>query len=194
MGRGPAHAQPHSAGKGGADPGFSLRSSVSGPGHKQDDMGMGGRRASLRAGVGREPLSGGDIEAEIEITRQRDSRADQGRVRHFSDMGLVLRAASSPLGRPPGLRRTWSHPEQTPGSCTAAQFQQGWGGSGFGNLANRPGFDSSLAAPWHTALDKSLSPRLNASPRERHHPSSRDCWEALSSRLKVPPRLPGTCE
>lgn len=114
-------------------------------------------------------------------------------MRHFSNVGLVLGAAPSPLGRPPGLQQTRSHPEQARGSRTSAQFQQGWGGSGFGNLANKPGFDSSLAAHWHTAFDKSLSPCLNASPRERPHPSSRDCWEALGSGLKVPPGLPGTC-
>lgn len=70
--------------------------------------------------------------------------------------------------------------------------RRGWEGSGFGNLANEPGLESSLAAHWHIALGKSLTPRLNASPRERHHPSSRDRWEALSSCLKVPPRPPGT--
>ena len=112
----------------GADPGFDLLSGVCGPRHKQTGQHRGreeGGRASGRASG--ESFSGEVVLKLRSRPRGRDSRADLGRVPHFSNVGLNLSAASSPLGHPPGPRRTRSHPEQAPGSRTSAQFQKGVG-------------------------------------------------------------------
>lgn len=73
---------------------------------------------------------------------------------------------------------TLASPEQPylcPGSRAGGT---GWEESGLWHPASQPGFESSLAAHQHVAVDELLSPRL---PRGFRHPSLRHLWEALSS-------------
>lgn len=60
---------------------------------------------------------------------------------------------------------------------------KGWGESGLWRLANQSGFESSLAAHQHVAVDELLSLHL---PRGFLHPALQDCCEAFSCSQGAP--------
>ena len=96
--------------------------------------------------------------------------------------GAGLLACLSTLGGPPGLQQTHSHPKQALTSRVSA-WSQGWReGSGLWNQANKPGFESSLAAHRHIGPDKSLSRHLITSSSWVSPRSPVGCCELRLSR------------